>query len=467
MEKTAIKQTKFFRGLLSFTLILLVNQFSYGDASPSLIRSLTVKKDAADFFTAQENGYTLKIPDTQPGFVQTDLPVLPDGIQLVSSKREEYLDSNGERGTAIHLWFNFKEAGPVRLPPLIVSIKNRTYYLPFEEVMVFENPALISPELVIEFESGITDAGTYDGVRRVFAKANQEIIFTVSLKYFVQLVSFNRQLPKNSIFEELERFSVSRGVPVGKDFSSEPVKLARFSWKPLVEGSYALPEIVAVATSYNGARKTVRLPPYLVRVLKDGQTGFERTGAGDKGRSGEEIFPSAFAKTLNLDLPEKIRVLSNQDCKKLSELRSREQNTLLYFAVRAERRVFERALGLSNGSDEVSKPLVYALISLSLILITLFALFVFFRKTKFAIFALIFSLCTVIFSVWGITELYPDYAIFSGGVISPVPETSTQSLHRVNGGFRVKISERTENYYYIESEELNGWVLKNTIYEIR
>ncbi|WP_147633976.1 hypothetical protein [Treponema pectinovorum] len=469
MEKTTIKQKKFIRGLLSVLFIFFANQLFYAEPSPSFIKSLVVTKDSKDFFTAQENGYTLRIPDTQPSFVQTDLPRLPEGVQLVSSKREEYLDESGNRGTAIHLWFNFKETGPVQLPPLIVSVKNRTYYLPFEDAMVFENPALISPELTIDFSGSVLQATSGEAAKTIYAKCGQEIIFTVSLKYFVQLISFNSNLPKNSIFKELEHYTVSRGVSQEKEFSTEPAKLATFSWEPLIEGTYSLPEITAVATSYNGAVKTVRLPQYVVQVSKASSFTEKKIfqSKNETSLNGEKIFPSAFKKNNYTQHNEKIRFLSKDDCKKLSELRSLERTSIFNFKARENRIKFEKTLELPIGADEVSKPFVCSLVFLCIFLIAVFLILVFLKKTRIALFVLIFFFASLIFCTWKITQFFPSYAIFSGGVVSPVPEASSQALQNVNGGLRVKILERTENYYYIESKDVNGWVLKDTIYEIR
>ena len=88
MEKTSVKQEKRFHiRLLRFfaVLILGVSASAFGKTpSPQEIRSLVVEPDSPTFFTAQENGYTLKIPDVQPSVVQTDLPQLPPGVVYIS-----------------------------------------------------------------------------------------------------------------------------------------------------------------------------------------------------------------------------------------------------------------------------------------------------------------------------------------------------------------------------------------------
>lgn len=470
MEKTSVKQEKRFHiGLLRFfaVLILGVSASAFGKTpSPQEIRSLVVEPDSPTFFTAQENGYTLKIPDVQPSVVQTDLPQLPPGVVYISSKKEEYIDQKGQRGTAVHLWFNFKDTGPVHLPPLIVLVGKRTYYLPFGDAVVYENPAVISPVMEISFETGVTEISSIDGIRRFTAKAGQEIIFTVNLKYFVQIIQFNWKLPENSIFKELERYEITRGVPVGTDFSSAALPVARFSWKPLVEGSYSLPDIMIFATAYNGSRKIVQVPACQIKV--SAFSGGEVKAAHENSRfyDASGVFDSAFAVKRSGESEKRGSAITVEDCEKLASLRSKERHSFPGKKIAARRREFENYLGLSNRTGEIREPVVISFFVLTLVMILLSLFFLLFKKHKHGILLLAVSGIFTIISVWGIFELIPDYGIFCGGIISPVPEKITSSVHTYEGGLRVKISEEAGDFYYIESSDVNGWVLKDLVYEI-
>ncbi len=466
MEKTSVKQKrKFFCGLLIF-LFYIFNADAKG-VSPSVIKKLTVKPDSTLFFTAQENGYTLKIPGADPYMVQTDLPQLPQGVVFVSSKREEYLDPDGTGGTAVHLWFTFKDTGPVKMPPLIVMVENRTYYLSFEDVTVYENPALINPETVVEFESEVTKIKTSDGRTVIKVREGEEIIFSVGLKYFVQIISFDWQIPKNSIFTDLERFDTEVNAQVnqaaGREFSNEVKKLARFSWKPLAQGDYQMPEVTVTATSYNGSRKTVRLPGYIVRVEKRSGSLFSQKG--QKNRS-DSVFSSAFSKPSSVSNEVKSLKISKEDCIKLAELRSRERNTFYGSSARKNRIEFEKSLGFSEGSKEARKPAVALEFVFMGIFVIAFIVFIVLGRVKLSLTFLTLAVVAAIFSFRGAFKLRTSYGIFSGGVISPVPENISSSFLNVDGGIRVKITEKTGDYFYIESEDVNGWVEKSLVIEI-
>ena len=62
--------------------------------------------------------------------------------------------------------------------------------------------------------------------------------------------------------------------------------------------------------------------------------------------------------------------------------------------------------------------------------------------------------------------LLPEWGVFAGGNVSPVPEVVTSSSHNASSCKRVKILEKAGDYYYIESDEINGWVLKDLVFEI-
>ena len=48
-----------------------------------------------------------------------------------------------------------------------------------------------------------------------------------------------------------------------------------------------------------------------------------------------------------------------------------------------------------------------------------------------------------------------------------MPEETSSAVQNFYGGIRVKISEKTSDYFYIESSEINGWVKKELVFEIK
>lgn len=470
MEKTSIKpQRKFCNRLLVFVLVefisLLLPAFSK-TLSHSQLKQLKVVPDSKIFFTAQENGYTLKIPTFSPSQVQTDLPELPPGVQLVSSKREEYLDSDGTRGTAVHLWFTFRDTGPVRMPPLIAIIGYRTYYLAFESVEVYENPAVIAPVMDVNFEGAVLNSRNAGGVKEVTVNQGDELIISVNLKYFVQILKFSWTLPKNSIFKELERYDITNGGTTGSEFSAELFPVAKFSWKILESGTYTCPDFAILATSYNGSKKQVSLPqckiivrPAANHVQKNVYESFELGKA-------DEVFKSAFEGSDHDSTDDEESLIRPEDCKKLAELRLRERTSLPFSSVTYERRQIEYKLYGSEGDREPSVLLFIAGLAACFVLLVLFVLSVFIWHGKKVQILFVLTFVVLVLTIRRGAALLPKWGVFAGGTVSPVPELVTSSSHNASSCKRVKILEKAGDYYYIESDEINGWVLKDLVFEI-
>jgi len=460
MAKTSVKQKRiFFCGLLIF-IFAQICLFAKG-IDRSVIRQLTVKADSSVFFTAQENGYTLKVPDAEPAMIMSDLPSLPPGVQLVSSKREEYLDGDGTRGTAVHLWFTFKDTGPVKMPPLILTVGNKTYYIPFEDIEVYENPALISPVTEIDFESSVKIIKSNDGLTTVKVNAGEEIIFTVGLKFFVQIISLDWKIPKDSIFQELERYDFNENMNNGREFSTSVTPLIKFKWIPLVEGTYTMPDLSIAATSYSGGRKIVKLPAYILKVAHS------RTSYSLKNHSNaDEVFEYAFFKIKNDEQKMKDETVLLEDCRKLAQLRSKERHSFFGGDTEKERKTLELKLGLNQKNNETRIPVIILFLGLMFIFISLFIFFILKGHVKLSLSFFCCTLFCAIICCWGGTSLVTDYGIFAGGNITPVPEPNTSSALKVDGGLRVKISEKTGEYYYIETDDVSGWVKKSLVFEI-
>lgn len=423
MEKTSIKSTgKLCFGLLAF---IFIAAHTYAKApSASQLRTLTVKPDTDIFFTAQMNGFTLEIPGIEPSNVQTDLPLLPSGVKFVSSKKEEFLDENSERGTVIHLWFTFTSTGPIKLPPLTTRINNRTFSLEFEHVTVYENPSLISPVLTVKFDDETKlkkDRKT--GKEYYEITAGEEIAFTVLIQYTTQILNFSWELPKNSIFHETYRWEIAKRradkIQTQKaEFNPNAFPAASFVWKPLVEGNYNLPLISADAIAYNGSKKHIFIPVVDIRVNK---ASAQKTTAENSVLSNE--FSKAFEKPQENIAAEPAYITTYADCKKIAELRSIERNSAIWNwkAARTERKNYETAIGILSDEDE----------------------------PRFFLFKLV----------------SPQFAIFAGGAISSVPEEKS-AAHNLSGGQRVRITEKAGEWYYIECKIFSGWVKQNQIFLI-
>lgn len=451
---------------VSFIIFFLASPLLFAKMpSAAQIRSLTVKSSSRYFFTAQENEYALEIPGIEPSQIQTDLYSLPSGVSLVSSKREEYVSSEGERGTRIKMWFTFRDTGIAELPPLIMILGRKTYYIPFQKVEIYENPLLISPQASIEINSSSKTEKLKNGTRTVTVYAGEEIQFTLKLQFFVQLLQFDWKLPENSIFKEIKKYNVERGLENGSDFSAKSYPLAVFSWKPLVSGTYALPEMNIYATSYNGIRKKVILPPFVLKVLPSLQSDGVSKKIETNGLS--NIYSNAFAEQNLETKTNENNEISMEDAQKLSEFYSKERNSIFPSKNRKLREEFESSLGLEIQSGTGSRPLGIFLIIFTAVLFLISVLFFILKKFFRGFVSLLFVAASLIFGVKEISSSVKKYGIFSGGEVLAVPEEDTSSRRFESSGKKIEILEEAGNYYLVKSSELNGWVLKNSVFKIK
>ena len=457
MEKNAVKQKRRFHlGLLIF-LLCAASAFSE-KLTVKEIREQKIVSEKGIFFTGQENGYTLTLPGIPPSTVQTELPTLPAGVNFLSSKREEFIDEDGDRGTIVQLWFSFTDTGTITLPPLSVQVGVRTFRLPFEQVKVYENPATIMPSISIDF--GETKVVNENGLSVVKTEAGKPLTFTVSIYFCSQIVDFKWTLPKNSIFTETKRYGIAQGQNYGKVFSTEPLPVATFEWTPLSEGLYRLPDMYLMAIAYNGSRRTVDMPLYKIEV-----TPAQKRGAseGDADPSLTDVFASSFETPVEQTVVAPARVV---DCRRIAELRTVERHSFPWSGAREIRRQFELENDISNGEREPSENLSGVLWGLFLVSSMGWIFFLVIKKLRFALILMLPSAVFLFASLALQVSLSPRYAVFAGGEVSPVPEEKVTTTHTEVPGIRVRINERAGEWVYISAGETSGWVKTSALYEI-
>lgn len=436
MEKNAVftKRNKHIRllgkNLPIFILILAAAPLFAKSPSREELKNLVVKADSEVFFTMAENGYTLLIPQIESSDVQTDISPLPLGTKLYSSKKEDFFDGEGNLSTRVQFWFTFTDAGRAKIPPLIAKIKGRTYYLPFEEVPIYENPNLISPLLSVDFMSSENPKKDKAGNLTYRCKTGEEIRYRVSIQYFQQIISYSFALPKDSIFEETKRYKIANpeqnSLSPNRKFTSEKFPVAEFSWKPLTKGEFALPSVSIEAISYNGSRKTVSFPEIFVSVEES------KSLTQNQSKSQISEFPkmpgaikNAFSapRTKNEGKNAQAYSPTEQDCKTLALLRSKEKHSPFWSGAAEKRRDFERSIGIDSSEDEPKNPFL------------------------------------------NILGLGKKYGIFKGGKIRQIPEEKA-SYTSAPAALRVAISENAGGWLYVESKDFSGWVKQETVFMI-
>lgn len=314
-NKTSMK-----RNFLLYIMLVLSFPIFAQRLTKNSFRGVQVKARSEIFFTQTENCYALEILGVEPSSIQMELPELPLGTKFISSKKEGFRSDSGATGTVISLWFNFAYSGQTRIPPLLVKIKNRTYYFEFEKVMVHENPSLISPVLEILFENPknlVTDKKT--GRKTLKVRRGEKITFTLYLRYAVQVLNFNWKIPKESIFTEVERFDFANGITKITQFTDDSKKLSRFEWQILKDGTYTLPEISVRALAYNGSQKELHLNQNIVISV----SGEKQRAESESKIKGADVFSAAFEKPKDDELSPKQKNVTRQECEILAQKEKR------------------------------------------------------------------------------------------------------------------------------------------------
>ncbi len=463
MEKHPVKQQKRCcnRLLILILLNLAVLPLWSKSLSKAQIRALEIVPDTKEFFTAQENGYTVCFEGIESSEIHTDLPALPAGVQFISSKRSVYISDEGERGTMVKLWFSFTDPGPVKLPPLIVVIGRGTYYIPFGEVTVYENPALINPCLEVDFGKNVSVSESRSGTRTVNIRTGEKLNFTVSIKYCVQILDYSWKLPEDSIFRETKRHDIVNGTERRTEFSSEKYPVAEFEWQPLVPGTYDLPQLEIKALAYNGAQRLVYMPDYKINVT--GRTVTERE---NKIIPLEGIYSDAFARGESGNSLTAADKITPEDCIRIRDLRSAERHQMFWESARSERRQFEEKVGISDEENEPGVPEMYFYFicfgSAFAAVLIFFAL----KRYKLSVITFVASTVLFVIAVSVRIKVSEEYVIYKGGDVYPVPEVMTSNYRHVNGGVRMQVLNEAGDWLYVHSANIDGWIHKEDVLKI-
>lgn len=486
MEKSSGRRSGIFSIRLLIFISVLISAifrgsfFVFAEQISSRIENIFIQPDSEFFFTETECGFTLLIPGAEPAKIRATISELPSGVRFLSSKREEFFDSNGSRGTRIKLVFSFSQAGNINLLPLNVQIDTQNYKIPFLPILVYENPMLLAPIIEIDFDSDLkSEIEARENPKfsetKFYSCVGIPVKFFVSLKYFAQIEHFSWDLPKNSIFKEVERYDFEKTK--NSDFSNESFSIARFEWIPLAAGEYDFPKINISAIAYDGEIKSAVLPKYKFFVFDSGEEIQNQKNESDdaiqtnfkSANFSEKIFAPFFEETSDSrdSKSTDFSRISFEDCEKIAKLRSIEKKSFPHSKAAKNRADFEYSLGIENQIFEPSKPLFFIFVVIAVIFFLFGMFFLLKRKIKFVT----FFFCATAFFVFvvfaQIKNLSEKHGIFAGRIFRSVPEEKNSSLHFVNSGIRVKVTERAGNWIYVKTENESGWISADEIFEIK
>lgn len=440
----------FFRKFCLFFLFLFLPAFA---AAKTDFGSLSVRSAEDYVFVHSESEFVLSVPDVEPDKLQTELLELPTDVRFISSKKE--FDGNG--GTIIRFWLYFSSVGNFELPPILLKRGFKVHYIPFGKITVTENPALVSPRLfaVIDKNEGFF--------------AGESIFFTVYAQYAGQILDFSFKLPKDSIFFEKERL-FSKKDEKKRAFSTEPVPIAKFEWKPLNAGLHAFPEMYMDAVSYSGNRKTVSIQKKEIDVSARKKDSEKK----------EDVFdgfyePYVFSEAESEKSSVQTKILEEPDfkeeCDELCALRNREKYSFplshSFSESVVKRKNLESMIGIRISENEKNFWVMNFLFVVTGVFLVMFVLFLSGRHAKLVV--LFFSLFVIsLFASFVYeSEFEKRFGIFYGGSVSVIPEELGEGAGRfVPAGLRVKIIEKSSDWFYIETVDCSGWVKAELVNEL-
>lgn len=463
MEKQRIKSdSKSCRRLLIIlaqTVFFITGLFSQNLTLAEINQLQVVPADNQSLFTKTDLKFEVSVPKVKPSQIQVLSTNLPADVSFKTVRKVQDYE-NGE--TKIEVWYTFDKPGTYKFPRLPLMIQNKLRNIPFLEITVTDDPSKQIPKMLIIFDNGYRLSSSDEPPSKAaFAcKLGTKLTFTVYLQYSTQLVQFNWDLPKDSIFTQTETFEFTEVKYREKKYSHDLIPVATFEWIGLTTGEKELPKIKITATGYNGYRNELLLPKLLINFTQ---------GSLETEDSKEAIFSSAFTTTDTQKETGNSLEITDKLCQDLANLYSKERKALFsYTNIKKERINLETELGLPSTSSG-NYSILWLLGSLVFTLAVL-VFFIISIKKHHLIRVLIFGTAMLIGIVsifYSIGQRMHTFGICKGCIISSVPEVSAEAISEISAGNLVEITEKAGKWYYIELGQAGGWCLQDNIILIK
>lgn len=460
-QRNSIKR-KFCRRLLIFILTLFSTvPFFSQTLTLEQVRKLRIRpEDNQNLYTKSDLKFTVLIPKVRPSQIQVLTAEQGRDISFRSMRKIEDYD---ESGTILEIWYNFEKKGLYHLTPLTVLIQDKRRTIEFEKITVTDDPAKMLPRIVIVFEDGTeiySDEENFP-VPLMTVPAGEKLKFTVNLQYATQLVQFNWDIPKNSIFTQTKEYEFTEVKYRERIYSHDLIPVADFEWTGLTEETEPFPKFKIKATGYNGYRNELILPEILISFTSE-KTSPEKKAAND-------IFADAFYSDNSDDSFSATVEITNKDCKKLAELYTKEHYAFInYFSAKKTRTLFEKELGLPAAAAGLY-PSITLYISI-LALLTSIILLIHALKHHHKIRILLYTTLTISAAAllfFALVKRTEHFGISSNCKIYSIPQTNAEAVSDIGAGSRVRILENTDKWLYVELGESGGWCKKENIFEIK
>ena len=391
--------------------------------------------------------FEVVIPYTLPSQIDVSMPEEIENVQFKTLRKVEAGGNGG--GTKIEIWFSFSKTGTYIIPPLSMKIKNSRKQIAFMPVKIGINPKEQNPVCVIVTDSGIN--------KNITVTAGQSVKFRVCLQYAVQLVQFNWELPKDSIFVQGKTYEFTEIKQREKVVSDELIPVSDFEWTPLVTGTIDFPKFNIQAIAYNGDKVTVKLPAIKVNVVK------ARTKKSDNSSS---YFSKAFETDFENGGEELVLILTAQEAEYISELRSKERHSL-FGKARKERIAYEKMLGMPYSQKEFKIVWIYICAVITLALVVLLVIFLRKKRSIINIGIGIALVCMIVLVIYCAVCGKRKFAVSTGGQLCSIPEASASIKSELPVCNRVQVLDESGDWYLLRFGETEGWCTKESIIIIK
>ena len=463
MEKQRIKTA--FRSCRRFLVSLLLLytaglSFSQNLTLKQIKKLRLIPEEGQNLYTKTDIKFTVTIPAVSPSQVQVLAGNQQRDITFRTMRKSE---SYEEKGTTIEIWYNFSNKGTYTPSPLPLMIQNIRRSIEFEPVTVTDDPATMNPRIVLVFDDGTKIYSDDQDIPSplLSIKTGQKLCFTVNIQYATQLVQFNWDIPKDSIFTCVKQYEFTEVRHRERVYSHTLIPVASFEWTGLVAETIKVPAFRLNAAGYNGYRSELLLPDIYIE--------FTETEDNTADSDDYDIFSDAFFQETTEEEQLLISTITDEDCLRLAGYYSREHNEfLLYPKARIDRINFEESCGIVISENPIF-PTVFLYISILVILSSIICLIIALHKkhkvrTLSFVVLLILGLAILVYCAVRRNE---HYGICRGCKIYSIPQENSESVSEVGPATRVHILEHTGIWYYIEVGETGGWCQADRIYIIK
>ena len=472
MEKQRIKSdSKSCRRLLILLILLfaiLPAKLSAQKINTSFFKNLRIEPSPdQELFTNSSLKFEVIIPGIKPGQIEAAVPAEDENISFRTLRRLEDFTTGG---TKIELWMTFSKDGTYKLNPLQIKVKNTSYNIKFADFVIRKNPQELVPVVFVRLNGTYINSETYSAGAKaapiISVRAGQKIDFRIYIKYAVQLVQYDWEIPKNSIFTEYKKYEITELKYRDRVYSEDLVPIADFEWIPLVEGKQDLPEFSLSAIGYNGRRTDLSMPKAYIQVNAGVSSADSFAAASGSNSSQNRLFASAFEVNRDEEEAENAKVVTEEVCRQLAELRGRER---IFFTIKTirQREALEREYNIPVSRKEF--PAVILIISIFFVLLLIILLLIFIRKRRFgpAICHGVTLICFLVIMIVSSVKVHSRFAISLGCTLYTIPEENAQTKSQLPAGNRVQIRDEAADWYYVELGESVGWCRKNEVLIIK